>query len=137
MSALLAVRAEQEFASAQPPLTQPTADMAGLLANRLHHLMGLRGCSVSELAAKCGLPVEEVIDVYDATAPLTVAQAIAFSQALDLHLMAFIDGIATPPTFIHPALIDREAGDIALRVAQLPSVGRALVLALVQQGTEA
>lgn len=136
MPALHAVRAEQEFPTAPRPLTEPDADIATLLANRLRHLMGLRGVSVSDLATACDLPVEDVIDVHDGTAPLTMVQAVAFSDALDLHLLAFIDGIATPPTFIHPALMDREAGDIALRVAQLPTVGRAMVLALIQRGTE-
>ena len=137
MSALLAVRDAPEGFAAPPPLTEPPADIARLLANRLHHLMDLRGLSVSDLATQCDLPIEDVVNVYDGTAALTLAQAIAFSGALDLHLMAFTDGIATPAAFVHPALMDREAGDIALRVAQLPSVGRALVLALVERGASA
>lgn len=138
MSANLANRATRPFpAGAYPPLTRPDAGIDAALTNRLHQLMDLRRVSVSELAEKCDLPIEQVIAAYDGTAPLTLAQAVAFSTALDLHLMALIDGITTTPAFIHPALMDREAGDIALRVAQLPSVGRALVLALVQRGADA
>ncbi|WP_226778989.1 helix-turn-helix domain-containing protein [Oceaniglobus trochenteri] len=111
------------------------AQTDSLLAQRIRHIMDLCNMSARDLADASGLPFGQVIDIIQGHTPVTLAQSLAISRATGHHIMAFIDGIDGTPAFIHPSLMDREAGDLALRLMRLPKVGRAMALALAEKET--
>ena len=117
-------------ASVPPPVPDMTRDQ--LIAQRLRHILDLYEMPLGRLSRLTGIAPFDLGAVAAGDTPLSVTQLLAIADAVGLHPMAFTDGIGPQPvSFIHPALLDREAGDMALRLTAMPKVGRALLLAMM------